>query len=137
MTEKIKWSLGSAWLVVSLFALALPVFLPSYANGPGLFSNVIATSTATMVILSFPSSLFAFPLLFVMNEILGINPSSIEGMYTNLTMIFVVGLVQWFWLVPRLFQRPVVETLEYSIYELQPAQELDFDPYRSRDRTPA
>jgi len=137
MTEKIKWSLGSAWLVVSLFALALPVFLPSYPHGPGLLSNVIATSTVTMFVLSFPSSLFGFPFLFVMNEILGVHPNSIQGMYTNLTMFFVLGLAQWFWLVPRLFQRePMIQTLECSIRELQPSREPNFDLFRARDRTP-
>jgi len=138
MIEKIKWSLGSAWFVVSFFALALPVFLPSYPHGPGPLSSVIATSTVTMFILSFPSSLFGIPFLIILDSMLGLDPSSIQGMYINLTLLFVIGLVQWFWLVPRiLFREPEIQTLEFAMPELlQPARQPDFDSFPSRDRTP-
>lgn len=35
---------------------------------------------------------------------LGVNPNSIEGLYLNLFLLFVLGLVQWFWIVPRVLR---------------------------------
>jgi hypothetical protein len=57
-----------------------------------------------MFILSFPSSLFGIPLLFFAQTALGVDPNSIGGMYINLLLLFVLGLVQWFWIVPRLWR---------------------------------
>ena len=137
MNGKIKLSLGGTWLLVSVFALTLPVFLPSYPQGSGFLSNAIGTSTATMFVLSFPSSLFGLPVLFLLNALLGVDSNSIGGMYINLVTLFVLGLVQWFWIVPRVWQRePMIETLECLAPELQAAQEIDFNLFPSRDRSP-
>lgn len=137
MTEKTKLSLGGVWLIASLSALLLPVFIPSYPHGAGFFSNIIETSFGTMFILSFPSSLIGLPVLLAADRILGIDPGSISGMYTNLTILFALGIVQWFWLVPRIwFKKPLIQTLENSVPELQLAQRLDFDRFSSRERTP-
>ena len=137
MNGKIKLSLGGIWLMVSFFAMTLPIFLPSYPQTPGFISNAIGTSTATMFILSFPSSLFGLPLLSLLNTLLGVDSNSIGGMYINLVTLVVLGLVQWFWIVPRVWQRePMIETLECLAPELQAAQEVDFTLFPSRDRTP-
>lgn len=104
MTDRLKLSLSSMWLIASLFSLALPVFLPSSATAPGFVANSIGTATATMFILSFPSSLFGIPLLFVVDHALGVDMNSLQGMYVNLMMLFVLGLIQWFWILPRVWQ---------------------------------
>src|SRR5688500_5194403 len=99
MSERFKLSLSGMWLLVSGVALVFPIFLPSVNNG-GLTGDVIGTATATMFILSFPSSL----LLFTVEALLGVYPRWIGGMYVNLLVLFVLGVVQWFWIVPRIWR---------------------------------
>ena len=112
MTERFKFSLSGMWLFVCLFTLLIPVFLPSFANSANPTTNVIGTATAAMFILSFPSSLFGIPLLVFVDASLGVDPNSIGGMYVNLLVMFVLGLVQWFWIVPRTWRRdPGVQVL--------------------------
>ena len=101
MTDRFKLNLSVMWLVSSLFALALPIFIPSYSTTGSFASNAVGTATATMFLLSFPSSLFGAPLLLIVGYALGVRSDSIEGMYVNLLLLFVLGLVQWFWIVPR------------------------------------
>lgn len=95
------------WLFVCVFTLLIPVFLPSFAASANPASNVVGTATASMFILTFPSSLFGIPLLVFLGYIPGVNPNSIEGMYLNLFVMFILGLVQWFWIVPRIWHKDV------------------------------
>ena len=112
MTERFKLSLSGMWLLASLVSIILPIFLPSY-DSPNLAANTIGAATATMFILSFPGSLFGIPLLYMVNYVLGTDMNSIGGMYVNLLLLFVLGLVQWFWIVPRLVRRePALQSLQ-------------------------
>lgn len=104
MKEKFKLSLSGLWLLVSIFSMLLPVFMPSSANAPNFVENSIGAASVTMFILSFPSSLFGLPAMFFAGIALDVNPNSIEGMYLNLFLLFVFGLVQWFWIVPRVWR---------------------------------
>src|SRR5689334_22979721 len=104
MREKFKLSLSGLWLLVSIFSLLLPVFMPSSANASNFAENAIGTASVSMFILSFPSSLFGLPVMFFAKIVLDVNPTSIEGMYLNLFLLFVFGLVQWFWIVPRVLR---------------------------------
>jgi len=104
MKERFKLSLSGLWLPVSVFSLLLPVFMPSSANASNFAENAIGTASVSMFILSFPSSLFGLPAMFFAKIVLDVNPNSIEGMYLNLFLLFVFGLVQWFWIVPRVLR---------------------------------
>lgn len=116
MTERFKLSLSGMWLLVSLFALLFPIFLPSVADSANPGSNVIGTATATMFILSFPSSFFGLVLLVFINASIGIDANSIQGMYVNLFLLFVLGLIQWFWIVPRIWCRDIdIQTLDLPV----------------------
>ena len=142
MTERFKISLSGMWLFVCVFTLLIPVFLPSVAGSANPASNVVGTATASMFILSFPSSLFGIPLLVFVGATLGVNPNSIEGMYLNLFVMFVLGLVQWFWIVPRIWRHDAkVQVLDLPVSLdnspvtlFQPAEV--FQPYDQRSRTP-
>jgi hypothetical protein len=142
MTERFKVSLSGMWLLVSLFSLLLSIFLPSNAFSGNPAANVIGTATATMFILSFPSSLFGIPLLVVVDYALGVDPNSIQGMYLNLFILFVLGLVQWFWIVPRVWRNdPDVQVLGLPVScssgRLAEAPAVaDYDAFASRERTP-
>jgi len=112
MPEKLKFRLSSMWLFVSIFTIVLPVFVPSYASfNPA--GNTIGVATAAMFILSFPSSLFGLVAMGFVAATLHLNPNSIEGLYVNLLVMFTLGLVQWFWIVPRIWNRdPAFQTVE-------------------------
>ena len=103
MNERFKISLSGMWLFVCVFTLLIPVFLPSFAGSANPAANVVGTATASMFILTFPSSLLGLPLLVFVGAMLGVEPNSIEGMYLNLFVMFVLGLLQWFWIVPRVW----------------------------------
>lgn len=105
MKKDFSLGLGQIWLLISIFSLTLPIFMPSSADPQSFLQNVIGTVTVIMFILSFPSSLFGLPILLFAQTILGVNPNSIEGMYLNLFLLFMLGLVQWFWVVPRLARK--------------------------------
>ena len=104
MKERFKLSLSGLWMLTGIISMLLPIFLPSSANPHNFVQNVIGTSTVTMFILSFPSSLFGLPAMFFAAHVLGVDPNTMEGMYLNLFLLFVLGLVQWFWVVPRVLQ---------------------------------
>lgn len=138
MSERFKGALPGSWLLVSSVCLLLPVFLPSNSFSINPAANIIGTATATMFILSFPSGLIGLPQMVFVNYALGIAPGSIQGMYINLVLLFVLGLLQWFWIVPRVWRNPpVVQTLELQNVErneipaCKPFKVLD-----SRERTP-
>ena len=135
MFENSKLSLSRIWLLISAFALILPIFMPSSANPQNFLENVIGTVTVTMFILSFPSSLFGLPVLFFAKLMFDVNPNSIEGMYLNLFLLFVLGLVQWFWIVPRLARSEsrfqmlnlVGVNSEAQFLEAKPINNIPFD----------
>lgn len=102
MKEYFNLSLKKIWLLISVFSLILPIFMPSSANPQNFLANVIGTVTVTLFILAFPSSLFGLPVLSFVGVALELNPNSIESLYLNLFLLFVLGFVQWFWIVPRL-----------------------------------
>jgi len=142
MTERFKLSLSGMWLLVSLFSLLLPIFLPSSAFSSNPATNVIGTATATMFILSFPSSLFGIPLLVIVDYALGVDPNSIQGMYLNLFLLFVLGLVQWFWIVPRVWRHdPDVQVLNLPVLSKlerlpEATRQTEFRTFDERERTP-
>ena len=112
MPEKLKFRLSSMWLFVSIFTIILPVFIPSYSSSNPA-TNAIGVATAAMFILSFPSSLFGLVAMMFVNITLGMNSNSIEGLYVNLLVMFTLGLAQWFWIVPRIWNRdPAFQTVE-------------------------
>jgi Zn-dependent protease with chaperone function len=112
MFEISKINLSRIWLVISSFALVLPIFMPSSSNPQNFHENVIGTVTVMMFILSFPASLFGLLILFFAGFALNVNLNSMEGMYLNLFLLFALGFVQWFWILPRIAQsQPDLQTL--------------------------
>ena len=112
MSEQFKRSLTGMWLLVGMLSLMFPILLPSITGG-GLATNPIGTATVTMFILSFPSSLIGMPLLLIADYGLGVEPWSIEGRFLNLFLLFILGLVQWFWIAPRVGRnQPAMQVLD-------------------------
>ena len=84
--------------------MTLPIFVPSL-NSLNPLSNVIGAATLTMFVLSFPSGLLAIPLSFIASGLFRIDTNSIGGEYLGVCLMFALGAVQWFWLVPSLWRR--------------------------------
>lgn len=93
------------WLLTASLCLALPVFLPSYPNPANFFTDPLSLSTILMTAITFPSGLLSSPLAAAGDLVFGIDPNTIVGQYLNLKLMFVLGLAQWFWLVPKIFKR--------------------------------
>ena len=142
MPEKLKFRLSSMWLFVSIFTVILPVFVPSFSSSNPT-TNAIGVATAAMFILSFPSSLFGLVAMMFIDIILGMNPNSIQGLYVNLLVMFALGLAQWFWIVPRIWNRdPAFQTVEIGAGWLprqalpKPIPDDIFSGYDADGRTP-
>lgn len=135
MFENSKLSLSRIWLLISAFAFILPIFMPSSANPQIFLENVIGTVTVMMFILSFPASLFGLPLLYFVRLVFEINQNSMEAMYLNLFLLFVLGVAQWFWIVPRLARNEsrfqmlnlIGVNSEAQFLEAKPANNIPFD----------
>lgn len=143
MNERFKLSLSGLWLLTSGLSLIFPIFIPSSADSANFAANAIGTATATMFILSFPSSLFGVPAMFLAGTALNLNPNSMGGMYLNLLILFALGLVQWFWIVPRLFRNDlkVLQILDLpaqmpALQSVVPQDQVNFDNFDENARTP-
>lgn len=130
------------WLMVSSLCLVLPIFLPTTPYPKNFSQNPLGTATITMFVLSLPTSLFALPAMLFVNISFGFGPNSISGMYLNLLMLFALGYVQWFWIVPRFFRG---KRRDLQVLELNPGKsaaldegriDVDFSFFDSNSRTP-
>lgn len=137
MTERFKLSLSGVWLLASLSSIVLPVFLPSNSA-----SDVIGTATLSMFVLSFPSSLFALPFLIFLQAALNLTSGSVGTMYISVLVFFVLGFVQWFWIVPRIYRNePSVQTLNLpvtveAIRLPEAMRDFDLGGFDEQDLTP-
>jgi len=141
MDAYLKLNLRAVWLITSFLSLTLPIFIPSTTNSSNFPANVIGTATATMFILSFPISIFALPIMFFSQVVIGFDPNTIGGMYVNLWLLFALGIIQWFWLVPRLlWKEQKLQTLDLPVQRNEILLTEAADPairfYDRRERTP-
>lgn len=94
----IKSNVKRIWLAIGVLAMILTVFLWFGYDSQNL-NNTILILNGLMLILSLPCSLFVIPVVVLANHYLAINPVSTEGIYLNTIFLFVIGLMQWFWIV--------------------------------------
>jgi hypothetical protein len=95
--------LKSVWLFLAVALLIMPIFIPSFGNTYNSSNNAISIATLGMFFLTFPSSVIAMPVIFLNLAALDIHPHSIGGGYMALVLLSIVGFLQWFWLMPKLF----------------------------------
>jgi hypothetical protein len=101
MMERYWSRLRMPWLFVSLLCLIAPVFLPSVPYPRDFLEDAMGTATVIMFVLSFPISLLATPVILFVGIGLGLGPYPIQLAYLNLFLLFALGTIQWFWIVPR------------------------------------
>src|SRR4051812_35592118 len=100
MSERTTWTASVLWLLISLVCLTLPIFVPSSPNPSDYFTDPISISTFVMTVISFPCCLLGLLFSPIIDLFAGVDPNSMQGMYLHLKITFVLGLAQWFLLVP-------------------------------------
>ena len=93
----VKLNLKYIWLTIGVFSMILMTFMWFGYDSPNL-QNAMHVLNALMLVLSLPCSLFAVPVVFLANHYLGINPFSNEGVNLATIFLFVLGMMQWFWI---------------------------------------
>ncbi len=93
----IKSNLKYIWLAFGVLSVILMVFMWFGYDSQNL-QNTIHVFNALMLIFSLPCSIFAVPVVLLANHYLGINPLSAEGINLSTIFLFVLGLMQWFWI---------------------------------------
>lgn len=92
-----KFNLKYIWLATGVLSMVLMVFMWFGYDSQNL-RNTIYVLDASMLILSLPCSLFAVPVVVLANHYLDISPFSAEGINVSTMFLFVLGLMQWFWI---------------------------------------
>ena len=105
MNHSLETKLQRLWLFVSGIALLLPILLYFDAQQTVDFTNTMTIILAVMFALSLPFSLLALPLIGLFKYGLELEPNSIPGAYFYLIMLCLFGYLQWFWLIPKFFNR--------------------------------
>lgn len=92
-----KSNLKNIWLAVGVLSMILLAF-HWFGFYPEILKNTILVLNALMFILSVPCSLFVVPVVIAANHFMAMSPTSGDGIYLNTIFLFVVGLMQWFWI---------------------------------------
>jgi hypothetical protein len=137
MNERVVSRLGAVWMATAVVSLILPIFLPSFPNSHYFGTNVIEAAMVTTFLLSFPSSLLGLPLILFSQLSLGIDPDAISGKYFMVVAFFLLGLVQWFQIVPWIFrkERQCLNICSTSPKSLDPLK-TDFQAVPMREERP-
>lgn len=93
----IKSNLKYIWLGVAVLSMILTTFLWFGYESQNL-QNTIYVLNDLLLVLSLPCSLSVVLVVALANHYLDINPFSTEGIYLSTIFLFVVGLMQWFWI---------------------------------------
>ena len=93
----VKSNLKYIWLAIGVLSVGLTLLMWFGFESPHLQNTILALN-ALMFILSVPCSLFFVPVAAAANYYLEIGTFSSAGIYLNTVFLFVLGLMQWFWL---------------------------------------
>ena len=97
MEKRFKSSLRKIWLVVGILSMVV-LFLPPIGDSQIYVKNTILGLNALMFLLSLPCSLFAVPVVVAAAYYLDMYPTSRQGVTLMTILLFVIGLMQWFWI---------------------------------------
>ena len=109
---KMNFKLGfrHIWLAIGIFSLILLAILHFSADDQNLLQKLLLVLNVLMFIFSLPCSLFALPVVISAAYFLDMRPNSVDGIYLNTLLLFVLGCVQWFWIAR--FWSPTEPTLQ-------------------------
>jgi ABC-type glycerol-3-phosphate transport system permease component len=93
------------WLIVSAISVVLPLLLSLEAFATVNFANSMAVILAIMFIVSVPLSIFSIPFLALFRYGLELEPNALFAVTFYIVLLNIFGYVQWFWLMPKFFDR--------------------------------
>ncbi len=93
----VKFNLKYIWLAFGGFSMILMMFMWFGYDSQNM-QNAMHFLDVLMLVLSLPCSLFIVPVIFLANNYLGITPFSNEGINLATIFLFVLGMMQWFWI---------------------------------------
>jgi hypothetical protein len=94
----LKTNLKRIWTIAAALSLGLMIYLYFGEIESATLVNTILALDVVMFILSLPVSVFAAPVVFSAWYFLELNPLA-EGVYLNTIVLFLLGALQWFWLI--------------------------------------
>lgn len=94
----IKFFLKNIWLAVGVTSLVLLGF-HWFEFAPENLLKAIIIFNAITFLLSLPCSLITLPVFIASNHYLEMSPFSSDGIYLNTILLFLVGIMQWYWLI--------------------------------------
>lgn len=97
MKKDFKSSLRLIWLALGIFTMIL-LFLPRADGWQDFMKNTLLVLNALLFILSLPCSVFAVPVVIAAAYYLDMPPTSSRGITLSTILLFVIGLMQWFWI---------------------------------------
>ncbi|HEX8737878.1 MAG TPA: hypothetical protein VF721_21280 [Pyrinomonadaceae bacterium] len=97
MKNNFKLSLRQIWLAVGVLSM-ITLFLPRVEGWQDFMKNALLVLEALVFILSLPCSLFAVPVVIAAAHYLDMPLMSSRGMTLSTILLFVIGLMQWFWI---------------------------------------
>lgn len=113
----IKTNLKRIWSVTAVLSLGLLIYLWLGENeSPRLVYTILALN-ALLFILALPCSIFGAATVLTAWYVLELNPVSAEGVYLNTIVLFLLGAVQWFWLI-RFYYPPETPFQKLNLTEV-------------------
>jgi drug/metabolite transporter (DMT)-like permease len=103
MNRGLETKLKYIWCLMSVISLLLPLYPNYFADSPETFGNIMIPALIVLFVVSFPISFFAIPLFVLFKFILEIEPNEMFGAYLYLGLFNIIGFIQWFWLMPKIF----------------------------------
>jgi hypothetical protein len=110
MKVNFKLSFRQIWLAIGIFSLILLFFLPPGADANNPLRNAMLVANVLLFVLSLPCSLFAVPVVAASAYYLDMHPTTSQGITLSTILLFVIGLMQWFWIAR--FWSPVEPPLQ-------------------------
>jgi hypothetical protein len=98
MKINFKLSFRHIWLTIGIISLILLTYLHFGTDSQTIVQKTILVLNVLMFIFSLPCSLFALPVVISAAYFLDMRPNSVDGIYLNTLLLFVLGCVQWFWI---------------------------------------
>ncbi|HSK73815.1 MAG TPA: hypothetical protein VK892_19110 [Pyrinomonadaceae bacterium] len=98
MKINFKLSFRHIWLAIGIISLILLTYLHFGTDPQNAVQKTLLVLNVLMFILSLPCSLFALPVVISAAYFLDMQPNSVDGIYLNTILLFVLGAMQWFWI---------------------------------------
>jgi hypothetical protein len=95
----IKTNLKRIWSAVAVLSLALLIYLWLVETESPHLLNTILALDAVMFLLALPCGIFGVGVILTAWYVLDLNPVSAEGVYLDTIVLFLLGTLQWFWLI--------------------------------------